>query len=205
MTTARAAGSIDDDVPPPAAGAEPNREGPLVLYLPGRSLLLVAGLPGAGKSTLLAGLAGIEGVRVLDSGSARSALAGRLPAGTPYPVYRWLTHLVHRASVAGVCAGPVPTVVVHLPATAPRVRAVVRGLARLTRRDPHLLWLDVPADEALDGQRARGRVVRPRPFAAHARRAERTAVRLRTGLEPGWTSIRSTDRSGARRGLALAQ
>jgi predicted kinase len=212
MTTA---GAVPiDDVPlpaPPTAGAaaDPVRAdadaGPLVVHLPGRTLLLVAGLPGAGKSTLLAELTACRGVRVLDSGESRAALAARLPAGTPYAAYRWLTHLAHRASVAGACAGPADTVVVHLPATAPRVRAAVRGLARLTGRAPHLLWLDVPAGQALAGQHARGRVVRSRPFDRHAGRAARTADLLRAGGEPGWTSVRTTDRSGARRGLALAK
>lgn len=199
MTTARAAVPSD----PVRADAEPG--GPLLLVLPGRTLLLVAGLPGAGKSTLLAGLTAPDGVRVLDSGSARLAVARLLPAGTPYPAYRWLTHLLHRVAVVGAGAGAAQTVVVHLPATAPRVRAAVRLLARATRRTPHLLWLDVPAEQALAGQVARGRVVRARPFAGHADRAARAAEGLRAGREPGWASVRLTDRSGARRGLALAQ
>lgn len=187
------------------AAADPGTEGPLVVHLPGRTVLLVAGLPGAGKSTLLAGVAAVPGVRVLDSGTARAVLARRLPAGTPYPAYRWLTHLTHRAGVVGACLGPTGTVVVHLPATAPRSRAVIRALARLTGRDPHLLWLDVPAEQAMAGQQARGRIVRARPFAAHAGRAARTSASLRAGREPGWASVRTTDRSGARRGLALAK
>lgn len=203
MSTAGVPATAPTDVPE-AAGADTG-DGPLVVHLPGRTVLLVAGLPGAGKSTLLAGVAAAPGVRVLDSGTARAALARRLPAGTPYPAYRWLTHLAHRAGVVGACLGPTGTVVVHLPATAPRGRAVVRALARLSGRDPHLLWLDVPAEQAMAGQRARGRVVRARPFAAHARRSAGTAATLRAGAEPGWTSVRTTDRSGARRGLALAQ
>lgn len=204
MSTASAAPDAAPTDVLAVAGAD-TADGPLVVHLPGRTVLLVAGLPGAGKSTLLAGVDAVPGVRVLDSGTARAVLARRLPAGTPYPAYRWLTHLVHRAGVVGACLGPTGTVVVHLPATAPRGRAVVRALARLSGRDPHLLWLDVPAEQAMSGQLARGRVVRSRPFAAHARRAARTAAALRAGGEPGWTSVRTTDRSGARRGLALAQ
>lgn len=177
----------------------------LRISLPGRTLLLVAGLPGAGKSTLLGMMSGPDGVRVLDSGTARSAVAARLPAGVPYPAYRWLTHLLHRSGVVLACLGRSPTVVVHLPATAPSVRAAVRGLARLGGRAPHLLWLDVAPAQALAGQRARGRVVRARPFAEHAERAARSVADLRAGRETGWASIRVTDRSGARRGLALGQ
>ncbi|MBC3190758.1 AAA family ATPase [Pseudonocardia sp. C8] len=193
------------DVPAGAPRAEPGGAGPLVVRLPGRTVLLVAGLPGAGKSTLLAALTAPPGATVLDSGTARAVVARRLPAGTPYPAYRWLTHLVHRAGVVRACLGPSETVVVHLPATAPRVRAVVRALARLTGRAPHLLWLDVPPEQALAGQHARGRVIRSRTFAVHAGRAARTTALLRAGDEPGWTSVRTTDRSGARRGLVLAK
>ncbi|GAA4995378.1 hypothetical protein GCM10025792_51970 [Pseudonocardia tropica] len=188
--------------------AAPSGDGPappLVVVLPGRTLLLVAGLPGAGKSTLLAGLDAPAGTRVLDSGATRAVLARLLPAATPYPAYRWLTHLTHRASVVTAALGPADTVVVHLPATAPRVRAAVRALARLGGRAPHLLWLDTAPDQALDGQHARGRVVRSRPFAAHARRARDTADALLAGTETGWSSVRRTDRSGARGGLALAK
>jgi len=178
---------------------------PLVVRLPGRTLLLVAGLPGAGKSTLLAAMTAPAGARVLDSGAARAALARRLPGAVPYAWYRWLTHLAHRSGVLLACIGRADTVVVHLPATSPVVRAAVRALARMARREPHLLWLDVPADQALAGQRARGRVVRSRPFAVHVERARGTSERLRAGRERGWTSVRIADRSGARRGLALAK
>lgn len=189
----------------PAGDSAGAADGPLVVRLPGRTLLLVAGLPGAGKSTLLATMTAPPGVRVLDSGTARARLVRRLPTGTPYPAYRWLTHVVHRTGVVLACLGRAGTVVVHLPATAPRVRTAVRVLARSTGRTPHLLWLDVPPEQAMAGQHERGRVVRARPFAAHAGRAARTSVSLRAGGEPGWASVRSTDRSGARRGLVLAK
>jgi predicted kinase len=47
---------------------------PVRLVLPGRSLLLVAGMPGAGKSTLLARLPARPDVVVLDSDAQRAAL-----------------------------------------------------------------------------------------------------------------------------------
>ncbi|BBG00662.1 MULTISPECIES: AAA family ATPase [Pseudonocardia] len=178
---------------------------PLVVRLSGRTLLLVAGLPGAGKSTLLAAMTAPAGVRVLDSGAARAALARRLPAAMPYGSYRWLTHLAHRTGVVLACAGRTETVVVHLPATSPAVRTAVRALARASRRAPHLLWLDVPSDQAMAGQHARGRVVRRRQFAVHVERAREASERLRAGRERGWESVRIADRSGARHGLALAK
>ncbi|MEQ3554833.1 AAA family ATPase [Pseudonocardia nematodicida] len=183
----------------------PSDGGGVRLVLPGRTLLLVAGLPGAGKSTLLQSLDAPAGTRLLDSGAVRTRLARLLPPGTPYPAYRWLTHLLHRSAVVAACLGPADTVIVHLPATSARVRTAVRLLARACGRAPHLLWLDVPPDLALRGQRARGRVVRTRPFARHAARAEGVGSRVRDGRERGWASVRSTDRSGARRGLVLAK
>ncbi|MFP5022948.1 AAA family ATPase [Pseudonocardia phyllosphaerae] len=203
MTTVRPASQPDVVAPFPAPRAPGDDR--LRLALPGRSLLLVGGLPGAGKSTLLAALDAPAGTVVLDSGTARAAVARLLPARTPYPAYRWLVHLAHRATVLTECLGRTETVVVHLPATRPSVRAALRLLARLGRRRAVLLWLDVPPDQARDGQRRRGRVVRERPFARHVRRAERLAAGLRAQGERGWDAVRVTDRVGARGGLVLGK
>jgi hypothetical protein len=92
------------------------RSAPLRLHLPGRTLLLVAGMPGAGKSTLLASLPGSPELVVLDSDEHRLALARRLP-GIAYRRYRPLVHLRHRIAVVRAAWSATPTVVVHLPAT----------------------------------------------------------------------------------------
>ena len=108
--------------------------------LPGRTLLLVAGMPGAGKSTLLARLPAAAGLVVLDSDAYRDALRRVLP-GLPYAWYRPLVHLWHRIAVLLAALSDVPTLVVHLPATDERTRAAVARLAALTGRSAHLLWL----------------------------------------------------------------
>jgi predicted kinase len=118
------------------------RSVPLRLHLPGRTLLLVAGMPGAGKSTLLGSLPRSPELVVLDSDEHRRALARLLP-GIAYRRYRPLVHLLHRLAVVRAAWSATPTVVVHLPATDSSTRAVVALLARLTGRTAHLLWLHV--------------------------------------------------------------
>ena len=170
--------------------------------LPGRTLLLIAGMPGAGKSTLLAGVPPRPGLRVLDSDAHRVALARRFPR-LPYGRYRPLVHLLHRLALVRAACSDTPTVVVHLPATAASTRVAVALLALLTGRAAHLLWLHADPDEALVGQRERGRVVPSGSFAGHARRAVATHDRLRSGRASGFRSITVLDRAGARAGLVL--
>jgi predicted kinase len=175
---------------------------PVRLALPGRTLLLVAGMPGAGKSTLLAGLPRDPGVNVLDSDRHRSVLARRFP-GVPYRRYRPLVHLRHRLALIGAASSPTGTVVVHLPATDAFTRAAVALLAALTGRTAYLLWLHVEPAEALRGQRDRGRTVPSRSFAGHARRGRATAERLRVRAPRGFADTTVLDRAGARAGLVL--
>ncbi len=178
------------------------------IELPGRTLLLVAGMPGAGKSRLLAGLAAAHGAGsaelvVLDSEAYRVALRRALP-GVPYSWYRPLVHLWHRLAVLLAAWSQAPTLVVHLPATDERTRTTVARLAAVTGRSAHLLWLDVDPVEARRGQEDRGRVVPEPSFAAHAGRAVTTAAALRTGPPPaGWTTATVIDRAAARAGLDL--
>ena len=174
---------------------------PVRLALPGRTLLLVAGMPGAGKSTLLASLPATDGLAVLDSESQRALL--RPLTGVPYGVQRPVVHLMHRTAVVAAAASATPTVVVHLPATEAGTRAAVARLAALTRRSAHLLWLQVGAEEARRGQYERGRVVPASSFCAHARRAERTAAELLGNPPPGWRTVTVIDRAAARGGLRL--
>lgn len=176
---------------------------PVRLHVPARTLVLVAGLPGAGKSTLLATLPPDPQVVVLDSEQARDRIAARLPAATPYPGYRWAVHVLHRSGVVRAALTGPDTVVVHLPATGPRIRAAVLALARWSGRTAHLLWVHAEPSEALAGQHGRGRVVRGKAFAGHAARAGHVAASLRCGPPDGWASARVVDRACARRGLAL--
>ncbi|MGH3565776.1 MAG: AAA family ATPase [Pseudonocardia sp.] len=176
---------------------------PVRLVVPGRILLLVAGMPGAGKSTLVAGLPATPGVLVLDSDVQRGALRRALP-DVPYRYYRPLVHLLHRLAVLRAAVSAVPTVVVHLPATGGVTRAVVALLATLTARVAHLLWLHVDAADALRSQSERGRIVPAASFAAHAERAVSTTALLLAGPPPkGWRSVTVLDRAGAGGGLCL--
>jgi predicted kinase len=173
------------------------------LVVPGRSLLLVAGLPGAGKSTLLRALPARPGLRVLDSDTYRDRLGGVL-GGLEYRWYRPLVHLWHRLAVLAAAFSTAPTVVVHLPATGSRTRAAVAALAALSGRAAHLVWLDVAPEQALRGQRERGRVVPGGSFAGHAERAAGTTERLRSGAAAaGWAGVTVLDRTGAAPGLRL--
>jgi predicted kinase len=173
------------------------------LDLPGRTLLLVAGMPGAGKTTLLAGLARVPGLVVLDSEDYRAALRRALP-GLPYRWYRPVVHLCHRLALLVAAFSAAPTVVVHLPATGDRARAAVARLARLSGRAAHLLWLHVDPDQARRGQLDRGRVVPERSFTAHAQRAATASATLRPGSPPpGWVGVTVLDRVAATRGLSL--
>jgi predicted kinase len=175
---------------------------PVRLALPGRTLLLVAGMPGAGKSTLLASLPPADGLTLLDSEAQRAALRP-LAGGMPYAVQRPVVHLLHRTAVVAAAMSATPTVVVHLPATQPGIRAAMARLAAVTRREAHLLWLQADAAEARRGQYARGRLVQEASFCAHARRAERTAAELLGDPPPGWRSVTVLDRAAARGGLRL--
>ena len=186
--------------PPRAAAPVPPT--PIRLAVPGRTLVLVAGMPGAGKSTLLAGLPHRPDTVVLDSDEHRAALARRFPR-LPYRRYRGLVHLRHRLAVVRAACSGAPTVVVHLPATSVALRTVAALLAVLTGRAAHLLWLHVAPDEALRGQRERGRLVPSASFAGHARRAVAAAEALRAGRAPGWRTVTVVDRTAARAGLVL--
>lgn len=171
--------------------------------VPGRALVLVGGMPGAGKSTLLAGLAPDPRVVVLDSDVHRARLRRALPHAR-YGAYRWLVHLAHRCAVLRAACSRTEVVVVHLPATGPGTRAVLARLAALTGRRAHLLWLHVDAEQALHGQRVRGRVVGAGSFAGHAARAAATTADLLTGhVPPGWHEVTVLDRDRARAGLVL--
>ncbi|MGH3915301.1 MAG: AAA family ATPase [Pseudonocardiaceae bacterium] len=170
-----------------------------------RDLILFAGLPGAGKSTLLAGLRNVSAVTVRDSDQVRGRLSARLPDWLPYRAYRPLVHLGHylRVALAVLCApGPV---LVHDPATRAYTRVVLASLARLSGRPAVFVWLDVSPQLALDGQRARGRLIPSSSFARHVARAEVLRRGLLAGeIPPGWRTVVLLDRAATRSGLRIA-
>lgn len=179
-----------------------------VLY-PRRSLVLVAGVPGAGKSTLLRRLFGLRGnegrtvltaggVRVIDSLQSRRHL-GLLLGRVPYPLWRWVVHVLHLARMAvALRGGPV---VVHECGTRSPVRVLLALLCRLRRYQMHVLMIDATPGEARSGQNARGRRVTERSHRAHSRRWRRLrAATLRgpAAFAPGARSLLALDRRRAR-------
>lgn len=137
------------------------------LHLPGRSLVVLAGLPGAGKTTLLRKLTGTDGVRALDSEDVAERLR-RVPM--PYRLLRPLVHALHLVQVAVALHAAVPCVLTTDPCTSPRRRRLLHHLARLSGRSLHVVLIDASPDEARDGRRRRGRDLSAARAARHERR-----------------------------------
>lgn len=155
-----------------------------------RSLVVLAGVPGAGKTTALAKLRADADVAVLDSEQVRGRLRHLVPARLPYRWYRPLVHVLHRSRIAWSCLSRSGPVLAHEPATRATTRGLLLLVAVLTRRQRVLVWLHADPREALAGQRVRGRLIRPRSFLRHARRAERVHRLLRAGRRPrGWRNV----------------
>jgi hypothetical protein len=179
-----------------------------VLY-PRRSLVLVAGVPGAGKSTLLRRLFRLrgteertvltaEGVRVVDSLQSRYQL-GLLFGRVPYPLWRWVVHVLHLARRAvALRGGPV---VAHECGTRSPVRVLLALLCRLRRYEMHVLMIDATPQEARNGQNARGRRVTERSHRAHSLRWRRLRAATQhrpAAFAPGVRSLLALDRRRAR-------
>ncbi|WP_328808324.1 AAA family ATPase [Nonomuraea antri] len=178
--------------------------GAVLRYPPG-SLVILTGLPGAGKTTLLSRLYGLHGAEslpvpageavVIDSFQSRRHWEGRL-VWAPYPVRRALVFVTHVGRIRGALARG-QSVIAHNRGCAPYV---LRGFAWLARRHGavfHLLLLDTPPDQALAGQRERGRVVAARTFARHQRRWETLLDRVKGGDPAPASAARVLDRAGA--------
>ena len=155
---------------------------------------MVTGLPGSGKSTLMRHT--VRGTRV-DSQDTRDRWERRMPRLLPYAVYRPLVRLSHYAGLRRVLrtGGPV---VVHDCGTQAWVR---RWLAREARRrgaSLHLLLLDVTPQQALAGQRERGRGVSRYAFLRHRAASERLLRAVERGALPaGCGSAVLIDRDAA--------
>lgn len=176
---------------------------------PRRSLILVTGVPGAGKSTLLRRLFGLhgdeerpvltaDGVRVIDSLQSRYRLAALLDR-IPYPLWRWVVHVLHLAQVAAALRGG--PVVVHECGTRRTVRVLFALFCRLRRYELHVLMIDATPQEARSGQDARGRRVTERSHRMHSRRWRRLRAAARhgpTAFAPGARSLLALDRRRAR-------
>lgn len=139
------------------------------LHYPDDSVVVLAGIPGAGKSTLLRRLfTDTSDAQVLDSERLRDRWKPVLRA-IPYAVWRPLLHMSYYVLVLrAIRAGG--SLVLHDCATRPFARQLIGRAAQRAGRPVHLIMLDVPADVARLGQRARVRMVRAGSMATHSRR-----------------------------------
>lgn len=136
-------------------------------------LIMVGGVPGAGKSTAMARvLPYLRGVDALDSEDERRRLSAIAP-GVPYPYLRPMVHAVHQTrALAELLRGPAGRngLIVHDPATRPARLKVIGTLAQARGWRPVLIFIEVGREQALAGQRARGRIVDQDRFDGHWRR-----------------------------------
>ncbi|HET9379973.1 MAG TPA: AAA family ATPase [Streptomyces sp.] len=167
---------------------------PRTLHFGPRDLVAVTGLPGSGKSTLMR--RAVPGPRV-DSQDTRDLWDRRVPRLLPYAAYRPLVRLAHYTGLwRALRSGE--GVVVHDCGTQAWGR---RWLAREARRRGgrlHLLLLDVTPEEALAGQRDRGRGVTRYAFRRHRAATRRLLRAVAAGdLPAGCGSAVLLDRDAA--------
>ncbi|MEV5429317.1 AAA family ATPase [Streptomyces sp. NPDC052701] len=167
---------------------------PHALLFGPRDLVVITGLPGSGKSTLMRRV--VKGPRI-DSQDARDRWESRVPRFLPYAVYRPLVRLAHYAGLRRALRTG-EGLVVHDCGTQAWVR---RWLAREARRRGgalHLLLLDVTPEQALAGQRARGRGVSRYAFLRHRAATTRLLRAAERGdLPAGCGSALLVDRDAA--------
>jgi predicted kinase len=168
------------------------------LVLPRRALVVVAGVPGAGKSTLLQRLRATSApgsFSIRDPEDIRLRWERVLGGQHGYRVWRPLVYVEHYSRLAVALAGRRP-IVLHDTATRTWTRRLLGRTAGLTGRPAVLLWIAVSLDEAMAGQRARGRTVPRRTVRKHWRRW--SELRTDTEHEPGFREVWTITRDQAR-------
>ncbi|MFC8868362.1 AAA family ATPase [Streptomyces sp. NPDC057148] len=167
---------------------------PHALLFGPRDLVVITGLPGSGKSTLMRRT--VRGRRI-DSQDTRDRWDRRMPRFLPYALYRPLVRLAHYAGLRKALRSG-EGVVVHDCGTQSWVRAWLAREARRRQGALHLLLLDVDADDALAGQRERGRGVSRYAFLRHRTASTRLLRAVTEGTLPaGCTSAVLLDRDAA--------
>ncbi|MFC7880559.1 AAA family ATPase [Streptomyces sp. NPDC057376] len=167
---------------------------PHALLFGPRDLVVITGLPGSGKSTLMRRT--VRGRRI-DSQDTRDRWDRRMPRFLPYALYRPLVRLAHYAGLRRALRSG-EGVVVHDCGTQSWVRAWLAREARRREGALHLLLLDVDADDALAGQRERGRGVSRYAFLRHRTASTRLLRAVAEGTLPaGCTSAVLLDRAAA--------
>ncbi|MFC7895239.1 AAA family ATPase [Streptomyces sp. NPDC057381] len=184
------------ELPAPVVRDLRDRDGrsPHALLFGPRDLVVITGLPGSGKSTLMERT--VRGRRI-DSQDTRDRWDRRMPRFLPYALYRPLVRLAHYAALREALRSG-EGVVVHDCGTQSWVRAWLAREARRRDGTLHLLLLDVDADEALAGQRERGRGVSRYAFLRHRAASTRLLRAVTEGALPaGCTSAVLLDRAAA--------
>jgi predicted kinase len=167
---------------------------PHALLFGPRDLVVITGLPGSGKSTLMERT--VRGPRI-DSQDTRDRWDRRMPRFLPYALYRPLVRVAHYAGLRRALRSG-EGVVVHDCGTQVWVRGWLAREARRRKGTLHLLLIDVDADEALAGQRERGRGVSRYAFLRHRAANARLLRAVTEGSLPvGCTSAILLDREAA--------
>ncbi|MFF0464111.1 AAA family ATPase [Streptomyces mexicanus] len=168
--------------------------GPRALLFGPRDLVVVTGLPGSGKSTLMRRT--VRGL-MIDSQDTRERWDARLARHLPYAVYRPLVRLAHYAALRRALRTG-EGAVVHDCGTQAWVRSWLGRAARRRGGILHLIVLDVSPEDALAGQRRRGRGVSAYAFGRHRRAAARLLRAVAAGdLPAGCGSAIVLDRRAA--------
>ncbi|WP_460696224.1 AAA family ATPase [Nocardia thraciensis] len=163
------------------------------LRYPATSAVIFTGVPGAGKSTALRRLFGDVGTAVaavehggatlVDSQQSRNWWHLRL-GWLPYALWLPIVHLTHYRRIRRALHGARTPVVVHDCGTRRWVRRLIASWAAQGGREVHIIMIDVAAEAAQAGQRARGRRVSRISFALHYSRWRRIVGRVADGTAP---------------------